>query len=284
MIIDLSRKTLNAKKEITEKELQDLIVRNFEFIFPGLFLIDTEIVLKGDVRLSGMSGRIDILGLDDKKENIVVFELKKMHCSNILIQAIDYCDFIQENIESIVGSFSNVDSETKKKILKKNLPPEIILIANSFNHPALNRIEKITNKVELYTYQFYDNSLLRMELIRTNLPFRRLIEVKAEKFKSKNLENHSAFRIIMELIKLGYAREGVQYLIAKEKITINPQSFFNKYIDFVSGRGEFPFSRTEFYSDLKMDSNFIQAKSSIRLNGKVTSGFEFKTSGYEFRL
>ena len=61
MIFDIRTKEKNEETEISEKKLQSLIVENFNIFFPELKIIKSEYSIKGNVRLFGMSGRIDIL-------------------------------------------------------------------------------------------------------------------------------------------------------------------------------------------------------------------------------
>ncbi|RLZ06585.1 hypothetical protein [Faecalibacter macacae] len=46
--------------EVSEKTLQENIIKNFEKIFPNYKLLNSEYKLTGDVRKFGISGRIDI--------------------------------------------------------------------------------------------------------------------------------------------------------------------------------------------------------------------------------
>ena len=65
MLYNLKDRFFQSEIEISEKELQNLIVKNFDLLFPNLKLLNVEFKLKGDVRLIGVSGRIDILALDE---------------------------------------------------------------------------------------------------------------------------------------------------------------------------------------------------------------------------
>ncbi|WP_290700187.1 hypothetical protein [Lacinutrix sp.] len=61
MIFDIKTKLKSEELEITEKKLQNLVVENFNLFFPNLRIIKSEFSIKGNVRLFGLSGRIDIL-------------------------------------------------------------------------------------------------------------------------------------------------------------------------------------------------------------------------------
>ena len=66
MIFDQNNKKVSKRTYINEKELQLIIINNFNILFPKYRLLKSEFILRGDVRQFGTSGRIDILAFDSK--------------------------------------------------------------------------------------------------------------------------------------------------------------------------------------------------------------------------
>ena len=115
MIIDTLNKKKYKKQNISETKLQKLIIENFEVIFPQFRILKSEKTIEGDVRQFGTSGRIDILAFNPVNLELIIFELKKKHSKNILFQAFDYVDFIEENLEKVVSQIKDLKFKKKTK-------------------------------------------------------------------------------------------------------------------------------------------------------------------------
>lgn len=81
----------------SEKDLNKFICDNWKNLFPKLTFIASEFPLKGNVRSIGTNGRMDILAYNSQTKRFVIFELKKDYDRNIIEQAADYRDDIQDN-------------------------------------------------------------------------------------------------------------------------------------------------------------------------------------------
>ncbi|WP_286813943.1 MULTISPECIES: hypothetical protein [unclassified Maribacter] len=270
MIFDIRTKEKNEETEISEKKLQSLIVENFNLFFPELKIIKSEYAIKGNVRLFGMSGRIDILAYNPVENNLVIFELKKEHSRNIVIQAIDYSDFIEENLELIISRIDELSIEEKKIVLQLNKPPKIILVANSFYHPTIRRAKRLTNEISLYQYIYYSNQLLQFEEIKDNSKIKERIE--SISYSSESLDHIPRIvEIIKTIIGLDLLNERY-YKIEGRKLTVNQSHLFKSYEKYYSGKGMDFLSKMDFVKSIKESNRYIGSSKGVRYKNNNTSG------------
>lgn len=123
--------------EIKENELEDLIRLNSDLIEPGLKYIDHQKTTN--------KGRMDVL-LVDSGNSLVIAELKIIEDDNMLVQAIDYFDFVNENIESYTRIYKEFNIDHSK-------PIRILLIAPSFSQTLISRTKWVNAAVSLYIYK-----------------------------------------------------------------------------------------------------------------------------------
>lgn len=270
MIFDIKTKVKNEEIEISEKKLQNLIVENFNLFFPKLKIIKSEYSIKGNVRLFGMSGRIDILAYNPIEHNLVIFELKKEHSKNIIIQAIDYSDFIEQNLELITSRINELTFKEKKIILQLNKPPKIILIANSFYHPTIRRAKKLANEISLYQYKYYSNELLQLEEITDNSKIRERIESVTSSSESLN-HIPKIIEIIKTIVGLGLLSERY-YKIESGKLIVNQTHLFKSYEKYYTEKEINFLSKNDFVRSIKESNKYIGNTKGVRYKNNNTSG------------
>jgi len=270
MIFDISTNEKHEETEISEKKLQNLIIENFNIFFPNLKIIKSEYSIKGNVRLFGMSGRIDILAYNSQEYSLVIFELKKEHSKNVIIQAIDYSDFIEENLELIVSRINEFSVEEKKKILQLNNPPKIILIANSFNHPTIRRAKSLTNEISLYKYKYYSNQFLQFEEINQNSKIKERIESISSSSESLN-HVPKIIEIIKTIIGLDLLNE-MYYKIEGGKLTVNQTHLFKSYEKYYTAKDMDFLSKIDFVKSIKDSDKYIGNTKGVRYKNNNTSG------------
>ena len=130
--------------EVSEKQLEELIRKSPELIEDGLKYVDHQKITD--------RGPLDVLFVDSGNA-LVVAELKINEDDAMLVQAVDYYDYITTNIEG----FARAYKENKVDPIQK---PRLFLIAPSFSVPLLNRCKWIDIPISLYSFQciaFEDN-------------------------------------------------------------------------------------------------------------------------------
>lgn len=273
MILDTKNKTLSRRRTLSEKNLQNLIADNFETIFPEYRLLETEFALQGDVRQFGISGRIDILAFDFDQKRLVIFELKTTHSKNILIQALDYLDFIELNEKNILHRIKNLSRLEVEHLLKKRNKPEIVLIAETFTHPTLRRINKLDQPIKLFEYSAFENDLIHLNSIVGPSE-----SAKPIKFQSKQNSRQTISQVeatVKELLELGLVDPNF-YKIESGALTFNPTNIYNTYVQFTLDNNQVPLSKTDFFEGLKKSDSYLGNKSSVRFGNKRTSGIKMK--------
>lgn len=122
--------------DISEKELEDLIRQYPEALETGLAYVDHQ-------RFTDR-GPLDMLFVDSGK-SLVIAELKVVEEDGMLMQAVDYYDYIARNFEGICNAYKNSNIDTKQEI-------RLVLIAPSFSVNLLNRCKWLDINLSLYTY------------------------------------------------------------------------------------------------------------------------------------
>ncbi len=109
-------------------------------------LEDTLVVL--DNQVAAGSGFIDILAVDSSDNSLVIIELKKEESDRVLVQALQYYDFVRENIERFATSYS---SKHEIDVLSE---PRLIIVAHSFSDALSAAAKYINPSVSLYQYEY----------------------------------------------------------------------------------------------------------------------------------
>ncbi|EMJ89495.1 hypothetical protein [Leptospira meyeri] len=131
--------------DMNEKGLEDLVSQGAELIEPGLLFVDHQRTTD--------KGRMDVLFVDSG-QSLVIAELKIVEDDNMLLQALDYFDYVSSNIESLARVYKNFKIDPTK-------PIRIMLIAPSFSQTLINRSKWIDASISLFIYkciQFEDSS------------------------------------------------------------------------------------------------------------------------------
>jgi len=130
--------------DISEKQLEEMVRKVPDLIEDGLRYVDHQ---KRTER-----GPLDVL-FADSGNALVVAELKAIEDDAMLVQGIDYYDYITTNIEGFARAY-------KDKKIDPTQKPRLFLIAPSFSVSVLNRCKWIDIPISLFTFQciaFEDN-------------------------------------------------------------------------------------------------------------------------------
>jgi len=125
--------------DVSEARLEDLVRQAPDLLETGLRFVDHQRPTR--------EGRLDIL-LVDSGRALVVAELKVVEDDGVLLQALDYYDYVQDNLEALARTFSTYDIDAQQT-------PRLFLLAPSFSVTLLNRIKwlSIAPSVSLFTYR-----------------------------------------------------------------------------------------------------------------------------------
>jgi len=129
-------------KEISERELEDLIRQQPDLVEEGLLIIDQQKITQNLEN----QGRLDVLFVDSDN-TLIIAELKIKENDRMLSQAIDYFDYINDNKEIIARLYSE-----KKTNINPSKEPRILLIAPSFSKTLINRCKWISIDIQLKRY------------------------------------------------------------------------------------------------------------------------------------
>lgn len=126
------------RKNISETELEDKIRQHPDLIEEGLVFIDRQ---KKTTR-----GPLDLLLLDSKK-TLIVAELKIAEDDDMLMQALDYYDYISNHVDTVARIY-------QKHNIDVGQTPRLMLIAPSFSQLLINRCKWITEDIQISLYSF----------------------------------------------------------------------------------------------------------------------------------
>ena len=114
-------------KDVAEDQLEDFVRKNPELIEKGLCYIDHQ---KRTDR-----GPLDVLFVDSGK-SLVIAELKVVEDDGMLVQGLDYYDYIISNIDGYARAYKGKGIDPAQR-------PRLFLIAPSFSISLLNRCKWI---------------------------------------------------------------------------------------------------------------------------------------------
>ena len=128
------------RAELSEKDLENRIIHHPHLIEPGLDYLEHQ--------RHTSSGRLDILFVDSN-QTLVVAELKVVEDSHMLIQALDYFDFVADKIEGFARLYKDHEVDVERY-------PRLMLIAPSFTPVLINRCKWLNPDIQisLYVYQY----------------------------------------------------------------------------------------------------------------------------------
>jgi hypothetical protein len=138
------RKMVFEEVEIKDEvELENTVKEHITAIEKGMIYLDSQRTVEG--------GRLDILAVDSGKR-FVIMELKVREDDYMLLQALDYLDYVIKNKDRL----ANFYSKQKSIEIDKDSPPRIVLIAPSFSDKLRKATRYIdeTYPVELFTFRY----------------------------------------------------------------------------------------------------------------------------------
>ena len=125
-----------TKADVSEQELEDIIRRNADLIEEGLVYVDHQKQAAG--------GRLDVLMVDSGK-SLVVAELKVVQDDGMLLQGVDYYDYVSACVESFARLY-------KDHLIDPTQQVRLFLIAPSFSQTLVNRCKWLDLPVSLFTF------------------------------------------------------------------------------------------------------------------------------------
>jgi predicted transport protein len=137
-----------------EKGLQRLIEANLAPVF-GVRFVATEFPTGQKHR-----GRIDTLGLDEDGSPVIV-EYKLTSNENVMNQGLFYLDWLMDHR----GDFEIAARNQLGEVEVAWGAPRLILLASSFSRYDQYAVNRIDERIELWTYTLYDGDLLSVDLL-----------------------------------------------------------------------------------------------------------------------
>jgi len=126
-------KTVN----VSEKQLEEMVRQAPELIEEGLRFVDHQV--KAD------RGPLDVL-LVDSGNALVIAELKVTEDDGMLVQGIDYFDYVTRNIEAFARGY-------REKEIEPTQEPRLFLVAPSFSSLLLDRCKWVDIALSLFSFQ-----------------------------------------------------------------------------------------------------------------------------------
>lgn len=126
--------------ELSESDLEFIIREQPHLIEPGLRFVASQ-------RKAGR-GPLDLL-LVDSGNALVVAELKVVRSDEMLLQALDYFDYVYSNLERLALAY-----EVKGIKIDPYQEPRIMLIAPDFSQLLMNRCKWLKCRIDLYRFRY----------------------------------------------------------------------------------------------------------------------------------
>jgi len=123
--------------ELIDSQLDDLVRTGSEVIEEGLKYVDHQKIPGKD--------RMDVLFVDCRN-SMVAAEMNIVGDDNMLLQGLDYYNYVTTNIEALVRIYKNDRIDPTKAI-------RLMLIAPNFSQTLTNRCRWIDANISLYTYK-----------------------------------------------------------------------------------------------------------------------------------
>ena len=163
-----------TKGDVSEQQLEELVRRHSPQIEEGLAFVDHQKQAAG--------GRLDVLMVDSGK-SLVVAELKVIQDDGMLVQGLDYYDYISSHLESFARQYKahSIDPAQKARLF---------LIAPDFSQRLVGRCKWLDLPISLFTY-----NCLKFEDEEDLLPIfmEREIPTPPEIASVSHIENHLAY-------------------------------------------------------------------------------------------
>ena len=142
-----------------EKGLQDFVEQNLETLF-GVRFVASEFSTGAKHR-----GRIDTLGLDGDGTPVLI-EYKELENENVINQGLFYLDWLTDH----KGDFERLaEGKLGGKLQFDWSQPRLILLAQSFNRYDQYAVNRISERIELWTYRMYGDDVLELRRLNVEL-------------------------------------------------------------------------------------------------------------------
>jgi hypothetical protein len=125
-----------TKTDVSEQELEDLVRRHAELIEEGLVYVDHQKPAAG--------GRLDVLLVDSGK-SLVVAELKVTQDDGMLLQGLDYYDYVSTHVETFARLYKTHAIDPTQQV-------RLLLVAPSFSQALVNRCKWLDLPISLFTF------------------------------------------------------------------------------------------------------------------------------------
>ena len=124
----------------SEQALEQLVINDLESIESGLIFLENQVAAD--------EGSIDILAVDSRDKTLVVIELKKEKSDRMLVQTLQYYDFVRKNVERFARMYAD------KYAIDALSEPRIILVAHSFSETLRAAVKYINVSITLTRYEY----------------------------------------------------------------------------------------------------------------------------------
>ncbi len=125
------------KVDVSESQLEDFIRQDAGVIEEGLAYVDHQ-------SITDAKGRLDVLLVDSGK-SLVLAELKVVQDDGMLMQVIDYYDFVCKNIEAYARLYPAHEINPKQQV-------RLLLVAPVFSQTLINRCKWINAPISLFEF------------------------------------------------------------------------------------------------------------------------------------
>jgi len=125
-----------TKADVSEQQLEDTVRRNAGLIEEGLIYVDHQKPAAG--------GRLDVLLVDSGK-SLVVAELKVTQEDGMLLQGLDYYDYVSTHAEAFARLYKNHSIDPTQQV-------RLFLVAPTFSQTLVNRCKWLDLPISLFTF------------------------------------------------------------------------------------------------------------------------------------
>jgi hypothetical protein len=275
-LIDFNNNKVFREIELSERELSDLLLKNWSIIFSNITLIKREFSLRGQVRDIETGGRIDFFGYNKLTHKFVIVEIKNVYDKNIRSQIFDYADFVEDNFDFIALKAKEILTEIKP--VKNSF--ELILFAKKFKINDYSRIGKYEYPTKLITYRYFENNKITIDVFDNTIT---KIEKKERKSKVLIPVNSSEYEKLISnfwdffsysvssdtlIFNKDYRIDGPNLIISMNKVYHLYQK--NQF------QNNKPFASLKQLRELLTSINaFKERKKSVKFGRQVTSAYIF---------
>lgn len=124
------------KVDVSEQLLEELVRRHAGTIEEGLTFVDHQ--------RSAAGGRLDVLMVDSGR-SLIVAELKVVQEDGMLMQAVDYYDYVSNHVETYARLYKDHNIDPTQQV-------RLFLIAPSFAQTLVNRCKWIDIPISLFSF------------------------------------------------------------------------------------------------------------------------------------